>query len=148
MKIEYGLFLILTVTGGCSREDSQSSNIQINDSVKLGSRHKELENVIRDYYLSIEDDVKMDLGVSEAEIIERVQSLIDSGYVQRPAILIITGEGPRWVSVDYPTYKEFMTDYAITSRKFHGVQPNILDTLAMDSIRSILLKALKADSVH
>ena len=53
--------------------------MQMSDSAKQLSAHKALENVIRDYYRSIETDVRMDLGVPEAEMIEHVQSLINNG---------------------------------------------------------------------
>src|SRR5688500_5138992 len=124
MKTGFTLFVILAVTAQCSRDDSRTSDMQRADSARLISKHRELENVIRDYYFSIEEGVKKDLGDSEAGIIERVQSLINNGYVERPAILIFTDDGPRWVRVDYSTYKEYMTDHAIISRKFHGIQPN------------------------
>jgi predicted transcriptional regulator len=114
--------------------------MQAIDSARLVSKHTELENLIRRYYISIEEDIKKDLGVSEASIVEHVQSLINNGYVEKPAVLIVTADGPRWVTVDYATYKEFMTDHAIISRRFHGVQPSILDSSFMDSIRSNILE--------
>jgi predicted transcriptional regulator len=92
--------------------------------------------------------VRKDLGVSEGTIVDRVQSMIDDGYVEKPVILVITEEGPRWVAVDYHTYREYMASNAITLRRYNGIQPNILDSVLMDSIRSNLLEALKADSVN
>jgi predicted transcriptional regulator len=90
----------------------------------------------------------MDLGVSAAETVEHVQSLINDGYVEKPLILVITEDGARWQTVDYYTYKEYMTSNAIVLRSYYGIQPNILDSLFMDSIRSNLLKALKADTLN
>lgn len=144
MKGAFILSLVLVVTTSCSREGSQGS-VRIADSV---SRHVRLEKLIWDYYVSIEKDVRMDLGVSEAETVERVQSLINDGYVKIPVILVITEEGARWKAVDYSTYKEYMTSNAVPTRRYYGIQPNILDSLLMDSIRSNLLEALEADSVN
>lgn len=148
MKGEFTLLLILAVAAGCSREDSQSNIIQTADSTKLVSRHKALEKIIWDYYLSIEEDVRIDLGGSETEIVERVQALINEGYVKKPVILVITKDGSIWQTVDYHTYKEYMTSHAIISRRYYGLQPNILDSLFIDSIRSNLLEGLKVDSVQ
>ena len=148
MKSEYTLALLLVLAGGCYQGDSQNSTVQINDSTRLVSTQRELEKIIWDYYLSIEKDVKMDLGVSEAEIIERVQSLIDNGYVKKPAIFVITDDGPKWQTVDYSTYKEFMARHAVASRRYHGIQPKLPDSSSMQSIRSNILEALKADSVN
>ena len=147
MKAEYIFFLILAVTAGCSR-DSRNSRIEMSDVDQVVSTHRELEKLILDYYHSIEEDVKKDLGVSETEVVDRVQSLINEGYVEKPAILIITEAGPTWERVDYATYKEFMTDRASASRRYHGIQPNTGDSLAIDSIRTNLLRALKGDSIH
>lgn len=147
MKIASTLFFLLAITARCSREDSQTVNQQSTDSSNLISRHRELENVIRNYYRSVEEDAKTDLGVSEAEVIEHVQSLIDNGFVKEPLILIVTPAGPKWEIVDYPTYKNLMTDHAIISRKIHGTQP-IIDSLVIDSIRSTLLKALKGEDTN
>lgn len=148
MKGAFIIFLVLAVTGGCSKEDSKRATIQTADSLKQVSKHTALEKAIWDYYLSIEKDVRMDLGVSEGEIVERVQSLINDGYVEKPVILVITDDGPRWGTVDYSTYKEYMTSHAIVARRYHGTQPNVLDSSFMDSIRSNLLEALKGDSVN
>lgn len=148
MKCELTLFLVLSVAAGCSREDSQDRISLAADSTNLLSKHRALEKLVWDYYLSIEEGVRRDLGVSEGEIGERVQSMINDGYVERPVILVITEEGPRWVAVDYHTYKEYMTSNAITIRRYYGIQPNVLDSVLMDSIRSNLLEALNADSVN
>ena len=78
MKIEYTLFLLLAVTAGCSREDSQSSNMQITDSAKLVSTHKKLEYVIRDYYLSIEFFIYQALDKAGAETDQRIIHIIHS----------------------------------------------------------------------
>jgi hypothetical protein len=147
MKCELTFVVLLAFTVGCFREDSERSIAKGADS-KLVSRHEGLEKLISDYYLSIEESVKMDLGVSEAEIVQRVQGMINDGYVQKPVILVITEDGPRWQTVDYPTYKNYMESNAIALRSYHGTQPNILDTVSMDSIRSNLLQALKVDSVN
>jgi hypothetical protein len=88
--------LVLSVAAGCSREDSKGSIIERADSTKLLSRDKGLEKAIWDYYLSIEQDVRTDFGVSEAEIVERVQSMINDGFIKKPMILMITKDGPRW----------------------------------------------------
>jgi hypothetical protein len=143
MKGEFTWMLVLAVAAGCSGEDSRESVVQTGDSVKLVSRHKALEKAIWDYYLSIEEDARLDLGVSDAEIVERVQSMIDDGYVRKPVILVITEDGSRWKTVDYRTYKAYMTSNAIVLRRYYGIQPDILDSLLMDSIRSNLLDALK-----
>ena len=147
MKLASTLLFLLVVTARCSREDSQTGNHQRTESAELISRHREIEDVIRDYYRSVEEDAKGDLGVSEAEIIDHVQSLIENGFVKEPLILIVSPEGPKWEIVDYATYKSLMTDHAITSRRIHGIQP-MIDSLVIDSIRSTLLKALKGDSVE
>ena len=148
MRPGYTLFLLLAVSAACSRDDSESGTKETLDSTKRISTHTDLEKKIWEYYLSIEEDVKLDLGVSEAEIIGRVQALIDEGYVKEPLILVITEDGPLWEAVDYSTYKEYMTSNILISRRFHGTQPNVLDRVFMDSIRSGLLDALKRDSVH
>jgi hypothetical protein len=147
MKGKFTLLLVLSVAAGCSRDDSKDSIIETADSTKLLSRDKALEKAIWDYYLSIEEDVRMDLGVSEAEIVERVQSMINDGYIKKPVILVVTKDGPRWATVDNYTYKEYMTSNAIISRRYYGTQPDILDSLLMDSIRSNLFDALKVDKV-
>ena len=148
MKCLFTYLLLLAVTAGCSREDSPNGIIQTTDSTTQVLSHKALEKLISDYYISIEESVKMDLGVSEAEIVQRVQWMINDGYVQKPVILVITEDGPRWQTVDYPTYKNYIESNAIALRSYYGTQPNILDTVSMDSIRSNLLQALKADSVN
>jgi hypothetical protein len=147
MKCELTFVVLLAFTAGCFREDSERSIAKGADS-KLVSRHEGLEKLISDYYLSIEESVKMDLGVSEGQIVERVQAMIDEGYVQKPVILVVTEEGPRWRTVDYYTYKEYMASNATELRHYYGTQPNMLDTLLMDSIRSNLLQALQRDSVN
>jgi hypothetical protein len=133
MKGEFIFLLVLALAAACSTEDSNGSINHTADSSKLVSRHKALEKAIWDYYLSIEEDVSKDLGISEAETVEHVQSLINDAYVKRPVILVVTEEGPRWTTVDYHTYKEYMTSNAIILRRYYGVQPDILDSLLMDS---------------
>ncbi|HEU5147423.1 MAG TPA: hypothetical protein VFT90_11945 [Chryseosolibacter sp.] len=142
-----GLILLLTiiVASRCSnsREIDHSSISNAGDSIALlTSKYKSLEKAIWEYYTSIEEDVSKDLGVSETEIINRVQAMIDNGYIQKPLILVITEDGPKWAAVDYLTYKEYMTSNAVVLRRFYGTQPDILDTVFMDSIRTSLLKAL------
>lgn len=138
------LLLVAVVAGGCSRDDTRNTAIDTADSIKLMiAKHKALERAIHDYYSSIEEDIKNDLGVTAVEIVDRVQLLIDDGFVQKPVILVITESGARWASVDYRTYKEYMTSNAIDVRRYYGKQPDILDSASMDSIRNNLLKALK-----
>ena len=147
MKLQFTLLLLLTLIAKCSRQDSYDS-INHTDLTEKVSAYETLEKQIWDYYLSVEEDVKMDLGVSEADIVERVQLLVDDGHVKRPVILVITEDGLRWKSVAYHTYKEYMRSNAVASRRFHGMQPDVLDTVSMDSIRSNLLKTLKLDSIN
>lgn len=147
MNTANALLLIFLLAAGCLGERSHRDHVQGTGSDKGLSTHKALESAIRQYYRSVEQEVKMDLGVSEAAVTERVQLLIDEGYVKKPVILILTEEGPRWKTVDYATYKELMTDHAIASRKFHGIQPNIIDSISVDSIRVNLLEALREDSL-
>lgn len=140
--------LVVVVTAGCSREDAHRSINDTTDSTRLvTSEYQALEKAISKYYLSIEEEVKKDLGVSEEDIVKHVQSLIDDGYVKTPVILVITEGGARWATVDYSTYKEYMTSNAIVLRRFYGTQPDILDTVFMDSIRNNLLEALQAEDV-
>ena len=147
MKMACTLFFAMVAASGCSREDTHNNNMEVANSARLISRHRALENAIHAYYLSIEEDVKKDLGVSDAEVIRRVQSLIDEGYVRKPAILILRRDGAKWETVDYSTYKEFMADHAIISRKFYGIQPSLLDSLFTDSTRHALFDTLRANSL-
>ena len=136
MKRQLALLLVLTVTASCSREDPNDKIYDRADSTQLASKYVEVEEVIWNYYLSIESDMRMDLGVSQANIADHVQALIEEGNVKKPVILALTKNGPRWVTVDYHTYRDYMTSNAIIVRKFYGIQQNILDTLLTDSVRS------------
>lgn len=141
------IVLVLLILIACSREDAHNSGVETRDMTKSAVTYRELEKAVREYYILVERDVSRDLGVSEDEISSRVQSLINDGYVKEPVIFVITENGPAWKTVDYLTYKQFMSDHAVASRRYHGVQPNIGDSLVSDSVRSELLKAFKADSL-
>lgn len=146
MKGGFAFLLFAVVTAACFREDTHRSINDTIDSTKLiTSKNIAREKAIWKYYALIEEEVKKDLGVSEKDVIERIQSMIDDGYVKKPIILVIAGGGSRWAAVDYSTYKEYMTGNAIVLRRFYGTQPDVLDTVFMASIRNNLLEALKAE---
>ena len=143
MYTSRALILLLTTAlmSACSREDTQGTSSVADSTQSITAEHIRLEKAISDYYTSIEQEVLQDLGVSKSNVIDRVQAMIDDGYARKPVILVITDDGPRWATVDYATYKEYMTSNAVVLRRYYGTQPDLLDTVYMDSIRQNLLKA-------
>ena len=137
----FALCFTAAVVSGCPSPESRDRAGRGEHAVDLSS-YEALEKVMRDYFAGVEKEVRMDLGVSEEEVTDRVQFMIDQGYVKEPAVLVITPDGPEWEKVNYATYKTLMKSDAVTSRRYHKIQPQT-DSLKADSIKTDLLKALK-----
>ena len=101
------------------------------------------ENVIQSYYDSIEREMRKDLGVTEANLNERIQQFIEEGHIAKPLVAYITDKEVRWEEVNYATYKKITALRRANLAAYSDIPAKYRDDIKADSIRANLLKLMK-----